>query len=394
MSVLVHATVRRRAGESVMPAAMFLGSFAWSFVFISLPFHIHRISTYDPATTLRWTGWIIGVSSLATVATAPVWGHWAERGNPRRLYVIVQMLQGVSFLGVAVARTLPELFLARLILGVMGASSTFAFMLSGRADDPKRVTREIAAVQSAMTIGQVIGPLVGAIAAARVGFRVSFVLGGLVLFGCAALVEWGMPVVRPARPGGRRGQQVGPGEVAAVGLLVLGASTQVFFLTSILPQVLPPLGIADAQAVEMGGVLMFVSSAGAALGALATPRLLELGSPRRIVPALLVGSSLCLALLALVTSFWLYGLLRFLQVLSIAPVFPLAVTRIVQRAGGQVIGLINSARIGASFIGPVMATSVLSWSTPGVLYALLAAIGVACVPMARARVAVASRSVA
>src|SRR5262245_16124626 len=41
---------------------MFFGSFAWSFVFVSLPFHIHRVSTLDSAATLRWTGWIIGIT--------------------------------------------------------------------------------------------------------------------------------------------------------------------------------------------------------------------------------------------------------------------------------------------------------------------------------------------
>ncbi len=32
--------------EQVLPVAMFFGSFSWSFVYISLPFHIQRISTY------------------------------------------------------------------------------------------------------------------------------------------------------------------------------------------------------------------------------------------------------------------------------------------------------------------------------------------------------------
>ncbi len=377
-----------------MPAALFLGSFAWSFVFISLPFHIQRLSTYDATSTLRWTGWILGISSLATVVTAPVWGHWAERGSPKRLYVIVQMLQGVSFVGMATARTLPELFLARLVLGFMGASSTFAFMLSGRARDPRRATRDVAAVQSAMTIGQVIGPLVGAITAARLGFRASFVVGGLVLFGCAALVQWGMSATASDATARAAGRPVSIREIVAVAVIVLGASTQVFFLASILPRVLPDLGVADAEALEMGGLLMFASGVAAALGALLTPRLVELGAPGRTIPALLVASSLCLALLGLSSSFWIYGLLRFLQMLSIAPVFPLVVTRIARRAGGQVIGMINSARIGASFLGPVLATSVLTWTSPGALYLLLAAIGMVCVPLAIARAAVPRRRLA
>jgi len=34
-------------GPHVLPLAMFFGTFSWSFVYVSLPFHIHRISTWD-----------------------------------------------------------------------------------------------------------------------------------------------------------------------------------------------------------------------------------------------------------------------------------------------------------------------------------------------------------
>ena len=44
-----------------------------------------------------------------------------------------------------------------------------------------------------------------------------------------------------------------------------------------------------------------------------------------LIGALLVTSSVCLAAFATANSVWLYGGLRFLQVLSIAPVFPLVV---------------------------------------------------------------------
>src|SRR2546427_17201 len=43
------------------------------------------------------------------------------------------------------------------------------------------------------------------------------------------------------------------------------------------------------------------------------------------------------------------------------------------------------ARIGAGFVGPVVATTLLAWTSPGVLYGLLAAIGLACVPLVRTR---------
>jgi len=364
---------------------MFFGSFAWSFVFVSLPFHIQRISPLDPAATLRWTGWILGITSLVTVVTAPVWGRYAARGDPKACYVAVEALQGLGFFVMALASTLPELFFARLILGAMGAASTLAFIMAGRLPDTDAVRRRIAALQSSMTVGQVIGPLVGAIAAARLGIRGSFVLGGAILLGCAAIVHWGVPrppgpvtATTAARPVRRR-------EVAAVTLIVLGGSIQIFFFTSILPHVLTGFDVEASRHLEVGGMLIFVTGVAAALGAMAVPRLAELFPERRLVAALLVTSSICLAAFAAASSVWLYGGLRFLQVLSIAPVFPLVVARVAQQAGGAAIGVINSARIGAGFLGPVMATTLLTWSSPGAVYVLLAAIGLACVPLVRLR---------
>lgn len=364
-----------------LPVAMFLGSFAWSFVYVSLPFHIQHISTVDPVATLRWTGWILGVSSLVTVVTAPLWGGVATRGNPMRLYVVVQFLQALCFFAMAAARTLVELFLTRLVLGVAGAASTFAFVLSGRAGDPREVRRQVAAVQSAMTIGQVIGPLAGAIVAARLGFRTSFVVGGLVLVGCGLLVLWGVPPA-PAPADAPAAEHPAPvGEVVAVALVVLAGSVQIFFLASVLPQVLPRLGVAPEDTLEIGGIVIFLSGAAAALGALLTGLMSELAPERRLLVALLTISSVCVAVLGAARSVWLFGALRFVQVLSIAPVFPLVVARIAQHASGRAIGLVNSARIAAAFAGPVAATSVLAWTAPALVYLTMAAMGLVCVPL-------------
>jgi hypothetical protein len=48
--------VSRPRAEWVLPASMLIGTFAWSFVYVSLPFHIQKMSSLDPAATLRWTG--------------------------------------------------------------------------------------------------------------------------------------------------------------------------------------------------------------------------------------------------------------------------------------------------------------------------------------------------
>ncbi|MFQ5829280.1 MAG: MFS transporter [Candidatus Methylomirabilia bacterium] len=364
----------------VLPAALFFGTFAWAFVYVSLPFYIQQLSPKDPVSTLRWTGWILGISSLATVATTPFWGWLAGRDNPKTFHVVVVLFQGIGLSIMAAARTLPELLMARLLLGIMGAASTFAFIIAGRSE-ASRVHREVAAIQAAMTIGQVLGPLTGAVAAARIGFTSSFILGGAILWGCAGLVQWGVPAPGPPRPVAARRGQAPWREVWTVCLLVLASSTQVFFLTAVLPQILPPLGVAPVRTLEVGGLIIFFSGLGSVLGALGASRLAELLGERVTIACSLGASSVLLGLLGTATNAWMFGGLRFLQVLAVAPVFPVAVASIAQRAGGQAIGLVNSARIGAAFLGPVLTTTLLSWFPPALAYGFLAFLGLASLPL-------------
>jgi hypothetical protein len=61
------------------------------------------------------------------------------------------------------------------------------------------------------------------------------------------------------------------------------------------------------------------------------------------------------------------------------------VARAAHQGSGGVIGVINSARIGGSFIGPVLATSILSVSSSAVLHVTLGLTCLACVPFALGR---------
>ncbi len=363
----------------VLPASMLIGTFAWSFVYVSLPFHIQKVSPLDPAATLRWTGWILGISPLITVVTAPISGRIGEHVDPKRGFIAVQALQGLGFLGMALARTLPEMLVARMLLGLMGAVSTFAFIMVGRSGGDVR--RQVSHIQSGMTLGQVLGPAVGAIVAARVGFRLSFILGAFMLWACSALVSWGVPPGKAAAAGAAGERRISLRELVTVSLVVLAGSTQVFFLTSILPQILPPLGVPPESTLEIGGFLILTTGVAASLGAMAAPRLADLLGDRRAVRWFLVGSSVFLASLTAAGNVWSFGLLRFLQVLCIAPVFPLSVAAIAQRASGEAIGFVNSARIGAAFIGPVLATTLLSSMPPAAVYLVLAGLGLSVVPL-------------
>lgn len=371
--------VPRSRADWVLPTSMLLGTFAWSFVYVSLPFHIQKMSPLDPAGTLRWTGWILGISPLITVVTAPISGRIGEHVDPKRGFIAVQALQGLGFLGMALARTLPEMLIARVLLGLMGAVSTFAFIMVGRSGGDVR--RQVSYIQSGMTLGQVLGPALGAVVAARLGFRLSFILGGVMLWACSALVAWGVPAGRPHDAKATGARRTSPRELVTVCLLVLAGSTQIFFLAAILPQILPALGVPADATLEFGGLLLLITGLAAALGAMAAPRLADAVGDRRAVLWFLLCSSVLLAALGVAGNVWSFGALRFLQVLCIAPVFPLSVAAIAQRASGEAIGFVNSARIGAAFVGPVAATTLLASMPPAAVYLALAGMGLAVVPL-------------
>ena len=110
----------------MLATVVFLGSFAWSFVYVELPFYAGRLTTYDVGPTLAWTGWILGITSLVSVVSTPVWGRYSDQHDPRGILVGMHLFQAIGFLGAAVVRSLPALFLVRCALGAVGASATVA----------------------------------------------------------------------------------------------------------------------------------------------------------------------------------------------------------------------------------------------------------------------------
>ncbi|HEY7139431.1 MAG TPA: MFS transporter [Methylomirabilota bacterium] len=358
-------------------AVTFLGSLAWSFVFVALPFQVERLSTSGPGGTLAWTGWILGVASLGAVATGPLWARYGERTDPKAACVLIQTLQGLGFVATAMAHSVIELFIARLLLGTVGSFSTLAFVIAGREADGTVMRRRLAAIQSALVVGTLVGPLPGAVAAARLGFRMTYLIGALVLVVSASLLQWGMPSPPPVPREATERRRMPVRGMAIIAALVLVSSSQETFLAAVLPSILPGLGVGLSDVVEAGGLLIFVAGAAAAVGGLAAPTLAEQFPERRLLIGLLAASSAALVLLGLTRSFWAFAALRGIQCLAIAPFFPLVVAHVARRADAQSIGFINAARVGSGFVGPLVATTVLATGSPGLLYLALGGAGIA-----------------
>jgi MFS family permease len=105
--------------------------------------------------------------------------------------------------------------------------------------------------------------------------------------------------------------------------------------------------------------------------------------PRRLLPILLAGSSVGVLAFGAASWLWLFTTLRIVQSLCLAPLFPVIIARMMRLGGGETIGILNAARAGGNFLGPVVATTVLAWAPPGAVYALLGLGGLAAVPLTR-----------
>lgn len=365
----------------ILPAAVFLNTFGWGFAQVSLPFYVRAISPGDIAYTLRWTGWIMGITPLLVLATTPLWIRWTRSWDPRKSFALADGLQGAALLMLCFIKTVTGVFAARLFLGLGGPANTFAFIIAGQST--RNVAWTISAMHSAVTAGILVAPLAGALAAAHFGYGPSFTLGAIVLWSSAGLVRLATPPAPEgdarARAGGRRTSWCA---VFRVCFLILIGYSQVFFLNSILPEILPGLGIASGKTLEVGGWMLFASSVTLAAGALPAPLLTARHGEPRTLGYCLGLSCMALALLSLAADVWQFMALWLLHVLLVAPVFPIITARVVGWSGGQALGALNSSRVAANFLGPVVATTLLSWLPSQTVFLLLALLGLACLPIA------------
>jgi predicted MFS family arabinose efflux permease len=233
--------------------------------------------------------------------------------------VIVQRCGDSGFAATALSHSVIQLFMARLVLGTVGSFSTLAFVIAGREADPTSMRRRLGAIQSALVLGTLVSPLPGAVAAARLGFRLTYLIGALVLVISAAILQWGLPSPPPVTREAGASQRMPTQQIAVAAALILVASSQETFLVSVLPRVLPGLGVGADDLVEASGLLIFVAGAAAAVGGLVAPILAEQISERRLQLGLLVASSVGLVLLGSARSFCQpFGVLRGAQCLAIA----------------------------------------------------------------------------
>lgn len=361
------------AKSLTFPVVIFCYQFMTVVVNVTLAFYVQAM--LPGALGLQWTGWMLGVVPLLAILTTPVWMHWASGPNPRRLYLLSQIFQGVTYLGMAIARTLPELFACRVGLGLSGPAQSIVQVMVGRTGGPN-VRWIVSGIQTATTLGTALAPVGAAFLAARFGFTLAFAVGAVVMWACGAALLGRVAATLPLAPSKAKASAAARWSEAglACGLTLIGY-THVYFLTAILPKVVAALGVEAARGLQVGGWILLCSGLAAAGGSMvAVPLAERLGERGALVGCILAGSA-CLVALGWATEPYLFTGLRIVEMLAIAPIMVLATARITQTQNSQAIGFVNSSRVLAAFVGPVLSTSLLARFSLPTLFVVLAAGG-------------------
>lgn len=163
---------------------LFLVMVGFSILFPVEPYYIQAFGA-----TSATMGWLLASFSLGQLVFSPVWGRLSDRAGRKPVMMIGLAGYGVSMALFALARSVPQLFLARSLSGILSAA-TLPSAMAVIADTTSEADRAkgMGLLGAALGLGAIFGPFVGGVlgdVAIRLPF---FVTSGVSLL--ALLFVW------------------------------------------------------------------------------------------------------------------------------------------------------------------------------------------------------------
>jgi MFS family permease len=334
-------------------------AFSFNCIMSFMPFYILKISEYGTKETMLWIGLIMGVSPLVTAVAAPFWGSLTTRIRPKLLYQAGTFFNGVIFLLLGFAGSLPLILFLRLCQGFLGGISTIGLVLIASSSPEKRLHKHMSLFQNAITAGQLVGPPLGAYAVALFGYRSPFLIAFVVVFLSLVFFHyyvWDIPV----QPRGSKEGRPGTSGVLWGWALGIVGTIHLTFLPSILPHILEGFHLTEEAAVTTAGEIMMGYTATAILGNYLVATFSGKVSLGRLITISCLSAAALQALLYCSPGIYSFTAIRMLQTGMIAALFPLVITIFAGDARGSTLGFLNSARFVGNSLGPLLATSIVA----------------------------------
>ncbi len=160
MTVTSQPPMRRAAVIFIFITVM-LDMLAFGVIIPVLPHLVEQMIGGDIATAARWTGLFGVVYNLMQLIFSPVQGALSDRFGRRPVILLSNLGLGLDFIFMALAQTLPLLFIGRLISGMTAASFSTANAYIADVTPPEKRAGAFGLLGAAFGIGFIIGPAFG-----------------------------------------------------------------------------------------------------------------------------------------------------------------------------------------------------------------------------------------
>jgi DHA1 family multidrug resistance protein-like MFS transporter len=365
----------RKRNLAAVTLTQFGTSFALNFVNIFLPFYIFKVSAYPPRETLLWVGAIVGLTTVFTAVASPVWGALTHRYSPKMLYMRGMFTHSLMFFFMAFTTNLPVLLVLRIIQSIFGGVSTTGMLLISSGATKEEQASNMGIFQAALTLGPLVGPPLGTFAAALLGYRNGFLAGAAFLFTSFIFAQIYVVDAPPLpKPPKTTRKQAFDRRIMTAWIVCFVAQVQLSFLPSVLPSVFKGFSMDEPTALKYAGVVVMLYTVTAAVGQFVWTRLSKKFGVMRMITFLLVMAIAFQAILALTRGIADFTIVRMIQTGFVAGAFPLIIALFLDNPSGGTVGFLNASRFTGMALGPMLATTVVAFSSLNSLYLLISAV--------------------
>lgn len=291
----------------------------WGVLQPFIPYFIQELGVTDLAQVELYSGLAISVHALVMTFSAPFWGSLADRFG-RKLMVERAMISGsILYFLTSFVQDVPSLLFLRALQGGFTGTVAAATTLVASSAPRQRLGYALGTLQTAVYLGSLVGPLVGGVVADQWGYRAAMqVTSGLWLLATLMvhfLVEERFQPVSAAREDGvwhgLRLVLTTPAllSVFAVRIILrLGDRT----LMPIMPLFIQTLLEPTAKVASITGVVVGLSGAASAVGAVVLGRVSDRMGARIVLLASALGAAAFYVPHYFVTDVWQLATLQVL----------------------------------------------------------------------------------
>ena len=381
---------------------IFIDAIGFGLIMPVLPQLLMRVGRMALPEAISIGAWMGLAMAIASFVSAPVLGNLSDRFGRRPILLLSLGGLAVDYLLLAVANSLPLVFLGRILSGAFGGSYSTAMAALADITPPDERAKNFGFVSAAFGIGFVLGPAIGGLLSAfgdRAPFYVAAAMAGMnLLYGLIVFPETLKPENRRlftlsrANPlGAWRVMRAAPGMAGVVAVLILWQIASLVY-----PMTWSFYGIAQfGWSTRMIGLSLAAVGATIAVSQIfiTGPAVKRFGERDAATIGLVVAIAGFITY-ALITATWMaFAAMAFiaLQGLVQPSLMAMLSRRATPETQGEVQGISAMAMGLGSIMGPIVLTAPMAYFTgpdtplyfPGAPYVIAACFGILALVMLR-----------